>query len=125
MSGLTFSLARNSPLRTTLIDETTGHAMYQIDTPRKLQFPFVTKIRKLDPVTPPPDDDDSESDDDPTDKKHVPLDVDEVELPIELPETSDEMARIYWRFTSPDNIVLRGKTTTSREFLPECGKMKG
>lgn len=128
MSVRTFSLARNSPLRTTLIDEATGHAMYQIDTPRKLSSSYATKIRKLDPATPPPlysDDGDSDSDEDLADKKHAPAGLEEDESMIELPETSDEMARIYWKLISSDKIIFRGKTTTQSEFLPECGKLRG
>lgn len=128
MSGRTFSLARNSPLRTTLIDEATGHAVYQVDTPRKLSSSPATKIRKLDPATRPSplsDDDDSDEDGDPVDKKHAPVGVDDDEPVAELPGTTDEMARIYWKLTSSDKIIFRGKITTQKEFLPECGKMKG
>jgi hypothetical protein len=128
MSGLTFSLARNSPLRTTLIDEATGHAMYEIHTPRKLASPPATKIRKLDPGTRPPlssDGGDSDEDEDPADKKRTPVDAEEDEPVIELPETSDEIGRIYWKLTSSERIIFRGKITTQSEFLPECGKLKG
>jgi len=130
MSGRTFSFTRNSPLRTTLIDEATGHAMYEIDTPRKFSASYVTKIRKLDPaIRPPPyefGDDDSDADEGPADKKRAPVGVEGDESVIELPETgSNEMARIYWNFVARDKIVFRGKITTRSEFLPECGKMRG
>lgn len=88
---------------------------------------YATKIRKLGPAAPPPpysDDVDSDPDEEPTDKKSAPVGEEEEEV-VELPETSDEMARIYWKFFSRDKIVFRGKITNQGEFLPECGKMKG
>ena len=128
MSGLTFSFARDSPLRTTLIDEATGHAMYQVDTPRKLSSTYATKIRKLDPAARSPPysyDGDSDSDEDLDRKKHTPAGAEEDELVIELPETSDEMARIYWKLNSPNSLIFRGKACARSEFLHECGKMRG
>lgn len=129
MTGCTFLLARNSPIRTTLTDEATGQAVYQIDTPRKLSQ-YVTKIKKLDSTTQPPlylDDDgaDSDSSEDITDKKQLSAGTEEGEPETELPGTSDEMARIYWKFISSDRIVFRGKITTQSEFLPAAGKLQG
>ena len=43
----------------------------------------------------------------------------------ELHETSEEIARIYWKWFSPDRFVFRGRIATRDEFLPKCGKMKG
>ena len=133
MSGRTFLLARNSPLRTTLIDQATGQAVYQIDTPRKFS-PDVTKIRKLESAARAPtnwddDDTDYDSSEDVIDKKGAFKGREggesEVELPETLPETSDEMARIYWKSTSPDRIIFRGRITTQDEFLPAAGKLGG
>ena len=130
MAGRTFLLARNSPLRTTLVDEATGQAMYKIDTPRTFsQSP--TKIRKLDSSTQPPlhwddDDADSDSDEDIKGKKRLSAGMDGGgPSETELPETSDEMARIYWKFISSDKIIFRGKATTQSEFLPSAGKLGG
>ena len=139
MSGCTLVLARNSPLQTTLVDEATGHAKYQIDTPRKI-VRGVTRIRKFDsPTQPPPHwDEDAESgpgDDiaDEGDKKEESKpkkdekeegeEGDETET--EPPGTSDEMARIYWKWFSPERIIFRGRITTPNEFLPKTGKLKG
>ena len=47
MSGCTLRFARNSPLRTTLVDDATGHAKYQIDTPIRI-VGSVTRIKKFD-----------------------------------------------------------------------------
>ena len=133
MAGCTFVFARNSPLRTTLVDEATGHAKYQIDTPMRLTG-SVTRIRKLDSQTQPhhwDDDSDSDSGDDITDKgkreekfKSKKDEEDEVTEP-ELPQTSDEIGRVNWKWFSTDEFVFRGKTTTRDEFLPKAGKMKG
>ncbi|KAF9784309.1 hypothetical protein BJ322DRAFT_1109032 [Thelephora terrestris] len=127
MHGCTLSLSRDAPLRTSLIDEATGQAVYEIDTSQKLLSTPTTKIRKLDPAARPhPHSGDvgSGSDENTTDTKHGSVGTEEDEPGMELPETSDEMARIYWKFIS-DRIIFRGKITTQREFLPECGKMKG
>jgi len=99
MSARTLLLARNSPINTTLIDEATGQALYEIDTPLKLTQ-YATKIRKLDSSLPP------------------------LYPETQLPETSDEMARIYWKLGS-DRIIFRGKITTQKEFLPSAGKLGG
>jgi len=40
------------------------------------------------------------------------------------PETSDEVARIYWKWFSSDRIVFRGRMTSRSKFLPKCGKMR-
>ena len=138
MNGCTLLFARNSPLRTTLVDEATGHAKYKIDTPIRLTG-SVTRIRKLDSNTQPyhwDEDGDSDSNDDITDegngKKKDKSKRDEKDEEDEegetlqrLPETSDEIARIYWKWFSSDRIVFRGRITTRSEFLPKTGKMKG
>jgi hypothetical protein len=131
MSGRTFLFARNSPLRTTLIDEATGQAVYQIDTPRKTFSSEVTKIRKLEESSAHAprnwDDDDAgyDSSEDITGKKGASMETEGGGPEQELPETSDEIARIYWKSTSSDRIIFRGRITTRDEFLPAAGKLKG
>ena len=147
MSGCTLRFARNSPLRTTLIDAATGHARYQIDTPIRITR-SVTRIRKLESSARPSShwDDDAgfDSGDDITNKgkkKKPPSDditnvgkkkKEKKKKPEkdegdgkELPQTSDEIARIYWKWFSSDRIIFRGKARLRTEFLPKCGKMKG
>lgn len=137
MSGCTLQFARNSPLRTTLFDGATGQAKYQIDTPIRIAG-SVTRIRKLNSTTYhphlPDDDADSDSDDDAIhrekkglsdSKNHEGDEGDELVTVEGLPETSDEIARIYWKWFSSDDIIFRGKKTTRDTFLPKCGKMKG
>ena len=137
MSGCTLQFARNSPLRTTLVDGATGQAKYHIDTPIRLAR-SVTRIRKLDSSTQPPPhwDDDADSDTvvdvigevgkgESNPRKDQNDGEDEREDGAELPETSDEIARIYWKWFSSDRIVFQGKITSRSDFLPKCGKMKG
>jgi hypothetical protein len=139
MSGCTLQFTRNSPLRTTLVDEATHEAKYKIDTPIRITG-SVTQIRKLESETQTPhvwdEESESDSDDDITDKgekqksnsgKQKGSEITDAELPElpELPGMSDEMAKIYWHWFSSDRIVFRGMITTRNEFLPRCGKMKG
>ena len=136
MSGCTFQLTRNSPLRTTLVDEATGRVKYKVDTPRKIAR-SITRIRKLDlPAQPRPHpEEDAGSDSDIIDKerkekstsKGGKTDRGEVEDETEtdLSEIDDEMARIYWKWFSPDKIVFWGGITTRNQFLPKAGKLKG
>jgi len=139
MSGCTLRFARDSPLRTTLVDEATGYAKYQIDTPIKL-VGSATRIRKFDSPTQPPlhwdddDDDDSGFGGDITDVKKrrsgptwsrsYKEGHEEAPGP-ELAETSDEIARIHWKWFSSDRIIFRGRVQSRAEFLPKCGKLKG
>jgi len=140
MSGCTLQFARNSPLRTTLVDEATGHVMYKIDTPIKVAR-SVTRIRKFDTSAQPPpqldhDASSSDSGDDITDmgrkkKKKKKSERREKEVKDgdaaerELVETSDEIARIYWKWFSSDRIIFGGRVITRKEFLIKCGKAKG
>jgi len=90
-------------LRTTLIDEATGHAIYQIDTPKK-RTRSVTRIRKFhSPIQHHhhwDDDGDSSCRDGITDEEKLMFMEDkngkegDEEVGAEFPETSDEIARI-------------------------------
>ena len=133
MSAITLRFTRNSPLRTSLIDEATGHVMYQIDTPIRI-VGSVTRIRKFDESTQhlyPQDYDSDSSDDTPVgrkskeDKYDMEEEGDEVGAGPELPEASNEIARINWKWFSSDSIIFRGRGYLRTEFLPKCGKMKG
>ena len=135
MSGCTLQLTGSSPIRTTLIDEATGHAKYQIDTPGT-STRSATRIRKLDSATqPPPNGDDANLDSDDTTngrekgKYKSQNDGDGGEEGLgtvpELGETSDEIARVYWKTFSSDRIIFRGKIISKSELLSKCGKMKG
>jgi len=132
MSGCTLRFVRNSPVRTTLVDESSGYAKYTIDTPIKIAR-SVTRIRKFHSPTQPPvhpdEDDDPDPVDDVADKGKQPEDgredqEEEHETEAESSESSDEIARIYWNWFSPDRIIFQGKITDRREFLPKTGKME-
>ena len=134
MSGCILRFINNSPLRTSLIDEATGQVKYKIETPMKIAR-SMTRIRKFEsPVQPlldPDEDADSNSGGDISEEggKDEELDSKEEEpsdeVETELPETSDEIARIYWKWFSSDKIIFRGRITNRGEFLPKCGKLKG
>jgi len=127
MNDRTLLLSRNSCLRTTLIDEATGQAVYEIDTPRKVSK-CATKIRKFDSPTQPPlhwndGGNDYDSGEDRVGRKGASTGGEPE--PMELPETSDEMARIHWKWSSDNRIIFRGKITTQKEFLPAVGTLRG
>ena len=139
MSGCTLRLSKDSPVRTTLVDEASGHAKYQIDTPIKIAG-SVTRIRKFDSITQPPlhwdQDVESDSGQDITNAKGKSKSKSKSKSgskeeegggdgTTELPETSDEMARIYWKWFSSDRIVFRGRVASRTDFLPKTGKVKG
>ena len=130
MGGCTLLFARDSPLRTTLIDEATGHAIYQIDTPKRITR-CVTRIRKFDSPTQHhhwDGDADSDYGDGITDEgnsKSGEEENDKEDVGAELPETSDEIARIYWKWIASDRIIFRGKVYLRTEFVPRCGNLKG
>ena len=137
MSGCTLRLVKNSPLRTTLVDEATGHAKYKIETPMKIAR-SVTRIRKFESPPHPPlhqrEDGESDSsdagdiaDEQKKKKKKKKKDTEEGDETDsgDLPEASDEVARIYWKWFSSNRIIFRGRITTREELLPKCGKLKG
>lgn len=133
MSGCTLRFTKSSPVRATLIDEATGHVKYKIETPIKVSH-VVTRIRKFESHTQPSphtgEDTGSDSEDDMTlcggvGGKVASDEVEEGEVDLELPESSDEMGRIYWKLLAPDKIGFQGKEHIRSEFLPKCGKMSG
>ena len=42
-----------------------------------------------------------------------------------IPESCDEIARIYWKLVWPNKIVFQGGITTRGKFMPKAGKMMG
>ena len=133
MNGCTLRFARSSPIRTTLVDETTGHAKYKIETPMRIAR-SVTRIRRFDSPTQPSlhwdEDADSDSGDDIADggksdsKKRKKGEEEGDGTETGLSDTSDEIARIYWKWFSSNRIIFRGRITTRSEFLPDTGKMR-
>ena len=109
MSSCKLKFMRNSPLRTTLVDDVTGHVKYRIETPIRIAR-SVTRIRKSKSSTPSP--------------IHFDEDANDEEETI-FHEINDEIARIYWKWFSSDKIIFRGRITVRSEFLLKCGKLKG
>ena len=135
MSGCTLRLTRNSPLRTTLVDEATGHVKYKIETPVKIAH-VVTQIKKLESHAQPPQYSENgtgyDSDDDITlcgsTKGKLGSDGikgEETSVDPEVPGTSNEIARIYWKLLASDKVVFQGKEHVRSEFLQKCGKAEG
>ena len=128
MGACTLQFTRNSPLRTILVDEATGHAKYQIETPITL-MQHTTRVRKVDlpPQSPLVLGKKASSDGyyDPTDKgeKKRGFKWSRIFKP-DLPQTDDEIGRIHWKCFSPSGFNFKGKVTNRREFLPRCGKTK-
>lgn len=132
MSGCTLRFTRNSPVRTTLVDEATGHVMYKIETPTFKFAHVATQIRKVESHTQPPlhleEDTYTDSGDDTTDDEKMDdkfYSDEESQVDLGLPEISDEMARIYWKLLAQDKIVFQGRIHGRSQFLPKCGKMGG
>jgi hypothetical protein len=131
MSGCTLRFTKSSPFRTTIIDEATGHVKYKTETPLIKISNVVTRIRKFESDAQPPlhleEDTESDSNDNGTlcGNTEGKLLSDEVEGNEEIPESSDEMARIYWKLIAADKLVFKGQEHIRSEFLPKCGKMKG
>ena len=128
MNGCTLRLARNSPLRTTLVDEATGEVKYKIETPMRIAR-SVTRIRKLELRTQSPPHWDKGADSDSGDviskgKKSNSREEGE-DMGPEVHEASDEIARIYWKWFSPNRFIFRGRITTRKEFLPKSGRLGG
>jgi len=107
MSGCTLRFSQNSPLRTTLVDEATGQVKYKIETPIKIAR-SVTRIWKFKP----------QAQDEFNEEGGNGVET-------ELPETGDEIARIYWKWLSLNRLVFGGRMTTRSVFLPKCGKLMG
>lgn len=131
MDGCTLRFTKSSPVQTTFIDEATGHIKYGNSYEAR---PSHTRIRKFEShaLSPPHLDEDtgSDSDDDVTlcgkvEDKLRSDEVEEADIDLGLPESSDEMARIYWELLVRDKSVFQGKEHIRSELLPNCGKMEG
>jgi len=128
MNGCTLMLTGSSILRTTLVDEATGEAKYKIETPARI-VRSVTRIRKLESHTQPPPhwDEGTDSGNDVANKRKKTDSREEGEdmEPEARERASDEIARIYWKWFSPNRFIFRGRITTRREFLLASGKLGG
>jgi len=140
---------RNCPVRTSLVNETTGQELYKIETPHQL-VRRVTRVFRCDPATPPipsfmprlhwdvnnPHEGygsrerkipagDGEKDGS-EDKDKVDDAVDPDESPAEdSPLVENEVARWYWKVFKSTRIAFEGETRTRAEFLPFKSRLKG
>ena len=141
---------RNSPVRTVLVNGSTGQELYRIDTPRRF-VGSVTRVFRCDPPTLPvpklaprlhwgtnepyetydPEEwkpltrakSDRRGEDKEDDGEVAPT-VDDV--PGEdSPLVENEIARLYWRWFASTRIVFEGKIRTRAQFMPLKGKLKG
>ena len=141
---------RNSPVRTMLVNGSTGQELYRIDTPRRF-VGSVTRVFRCDPARPPVPNlmpqfrwsanetyesydpkewkpltrakSDRRRDDREGDDEVAPA-VDD--LPGEdLPLVENEIARLYWRWFASTRIVFEGKIRTRAQLMPLKGKLKG
>jgi len=143
-------LTRNSPVRTLLVNGTTGQELYRIDTPRRC-IGSVTRVFRCDPATPPipslvprlhwnanepheghcseerklpaVDKSDSRGEDKEGDNG-VATTANEV-LREDSPLVENEIARLYWKWFASTRIVFEGKITTRAKFMPLKGKLRG
>ena len=140
---------RNSPLRTVLVNETTGKELYRIDTPRRF-VGSVTRVFRSDPATPPipnlisrlHEDANKPNDDyDPDERELLAeagsdrceedregdgrADAAAGEIPEEdLPLMENEIARLYWKWFSSTRIVFEGKIRRMAEYMPLKTKLR-
>lgn len=114
---------RNSPLRTTIVNESNNRPLYKVETPRQVTRK-VTRIRRvpqtedLKPLIFSDDDDDASASDDSHPAKGESAPPEEEEIP----SGSDELARIYWHHISHNRLVYKGRLMDRRHFLPNNGK---
>ena len=115
---------RNSPLQTTLVDEDTGNVKYKIETPMRISQ-SITWIRKFELCTQPPLHQDERVSSDSANiimgegkrKGRSNSKEEGNETKPELHETSEEIARIYWKWFLPDRFIFRGRHQKKRHQL--------
>jgi hypothetical protein len=141
---------RNSPVRTALVNGTTGQELYRIDTPRRF-VGSVTRVFRCDPAVPPAtnlmprlhwdanepyEGYDSEEwkilvgarsdgcgEGEEGESGASAAVVDEVSGE-DLPLVENEIARLYWKWFASTRIVFEGKIRTRAELMPLKGKLK-
>jgi len=136
------SFTRNSPLRSVLVDDSTGRPLYKLETPRNLTN-NTTRIWKFSPtedidieglLTSGCDCSDSTSSTNPgtsSDSAHPPVKKDDTEgnqddIEIMFDEldggADNEIARIHWRWLSSPRVVFRGKIADKKELMKTSGR---
>ena len=130
----------NSPVRTVLVNETTGQELYRIETPHRCTN-RVTRVFRCDPTAPPVpnlmprlhwDANEPHKDYDSEEWKRlargkhghgneghgeVASGVDEVPKE-DSPLVANEIARLYWRWFAATRVVFEGKIRSMSQFVP-------
>lgn len=112
--SLKLLFTQSSPLDTTVITETTGHPLYEIETENN-KVQKITVVRKLD-----------------LGMSNFFLArwrgeiIDEpISLPgrseENLPRTNEEIARIHWNLIVPDEVIFQGRTMAKDKFVHKVG----
>ena len=142
---------RNSPVRSVLVNETTGQELYRIDTPRRF-VGRVTRVFRRSPATPSapnpmpqsPRDGDEPHEDRvseelelvATGRTHNSGEVSgneeesgvdgagEETLGEDSPLVENEIARIYWKWFSSPRIIFEGKIRTRAEYMPLKSRLR-
>ena len=143
-------LTRNSPVRTVLVNGTTGQELYRIDTPRRC-IGSVTRVFRCGPAIPPVpnlvprlhwDANESYEGHCPEERKFLAVDKSDrcgedkeddngvstamnETLEEDSPLVENEIARLYWKWFASTRIVFEGKIRTRAEFMRLKGKLKG
>jgi hypothetical protein len=124
---------RNSPLRTTIVDEQTHRPLFRLETPQRVRR-RTTTIRRLALTeesdrllssTKDLEDEDSDSDsstlwskkDESESEQEPELEADETDVSAPV----DEVARIHWHLFRADQVVFKGQMLKRSEILPRSG----
>lgn len=140
---------RNSPVRTVLVNGSTGQELYRIDTPRRF-VGSVTRVFRCDPARPPvpnlmprlrwstgaPYEDYDPKEWRPlaraqSDRRREDKEGDDEVTPTaddvpgeDSPLVENEIARLYWRWFASTRIVFEGKIRTRAQLMPLKSKLK-
>ena len=141
---------RNSPVRTVLVNETTGKELYKIETPYRF-VGSVTRVFRCDPAAPPNPmpwlhcDANEPNEGNDSEERDLPAEVESdrhereegnesdggvagaVNTPPggDSPLVGNEIARLYWKWFASARIVFEGKVRRRAEFMPVQGKLRG
>ena len=141
------TFTRDSPVRTVLVNETTGQELYRINTPYRF-VGSVTRVFRCDSAAPPNpmsrlhwdandpyEGYDSEEWKPPAGVKHGREDGNASDSGVasagnatqerDSPLVGDEIARLYWKWFASARIVFEGKIRRRAEFMPCKGKLRG
>ena len=131
MSSCILELSSDSPLRTTLVNQSTRRVQYEIKTPIRISG-SVTRIWRFEPrvhtLLRSAEGVSSGSADDVTNRTELKvLPFDEAGgngIDLILPKVGEEIARVHWKWFSRDKVMFQGGITAWNQFLPPCMELK-